>query len=179
MKLEDRVPIMNDKEIGQLIRNRVFWDLYMLRRYNVAKLLYETILHNGSPEIYENYYNGQTQDKHQVYKTLFSDAYGFQLTDTEALRFRTDVDSFFYSADYARAFLLAAKINEKMRADYGVKWFDTKEAGTLLKTKLLVDGGKLQADELAQLVGYKEVDYEMFEKRMMRRLEIVKELKAE
>lgn len=170
------VPVMTDKDMGMLIRNRVFWDLYMVRRYNGSKLIYETILHGGDPAIYKDVYKGKTDDPHQVYKALFSDAYGFQLTDTEALRYRTDVDAFFYSADYARAFLLAAQLNEMMRTKFGVKWFGNKEAGELLKEKLWADGGKNQADELAVLAGYQDANYEKYLDRMTRRLEIAKKL---
>lgn len=171
-----KIPVMTDKDMGLLIRNRVFWDLYMVRRYNGAKLIYETILHGGDPAIYKDVYKGRTDDPHQVYKTLFSDAYGFQLTDTEALRYRTDVDSFFYSADYARAFLLAAQLNETMRTKFGAKWFNNKEAGALLKEKLWADGGKNQANEMAVLAGYDKVIYDQFLARMNRRMETANKL---
>jgi len=176
LKPEDRVPVMTDRDMGLLIRNRVFWDVYMVRRYNGAKLIYETILHGGDPDIYAGYYEGQTDDPHQVYKKLFSDAYGFPLTDVEALRYRTDVDAFFYAADYARAFLLAAQLNESMRDKFGATWFTDSRAGDLLKTKLWVDGGKLQADELAKLAGYEEANFEQFTQRMERRLDIADRL---
>ncbi len=178
-KPEDRVPLMTDKDMGLLIRNRVFWDVYMVRRYNRAKLIYETILHGGSPEIYRGVYSGQTDDPHKVYQDLFSDAYGFPLTDTEALRYRTDVDSFFYSADYARAFMLAAQLNEMMRDKFGPEWFTDKGAGELLKTRLWLEGGKHNADEMAQLAGYENANYKMFVRRMERRLKIADNLIGE
>lgn len=175
---DDRVPVMTDRDMGLLIRNRVFWDVYMVRRYNRAKLIYETILHGGQPSIYEGVYSGQTGDPHMVYKDLFSDAYGFQLTDTEALRYRTDVDAFFYAADYARAFMLAAQLNESMRDRFGAEWFTDEGTGETLRTELWKDGGKLQADELAKLAGAGNANYEMFIKRMERRLEIAGRLIA-
>jgi len=178
-KPEDRVPVMKDRDIGLLIRNRVFWDIYMARRYNGAKLIYETILHGGSPDIYKGFYKGQTKDPQQAYKALFSDAYGFQLSDSDALRFRTDVDSFFYAVDYARAFLLAAQMNESMRKKHGVKWFSDPKAGKLLREKLWTDGGKLQADELAKLIGSTDANYGKFKERIDRRMKIVKKLLGE
>lgn len=172
------VPLMSDSDMGKLIRNRTFWNLYMVRRYNGAKLIYESILHGGDPSYYSDYYKGQTADPQMVYKELFSFAYGFKLTDSDALRFRTDVDSFFYAADYARAFLLAAQLEEAMRAKFGEKWFDNPEAGKWLK-QLWSNGGKLQADELAKLIGYPDVNYEMFAARQQRQLELAEKLMGE
>ena len=156
-KPADRVPVMTDEEIGKLIRNRVFWDLYFLRRYNGAKLIYESILHQGDPSLWAGFYEGQTEDLHQVYKTLFSDAYGFQLTDMEALRYRTDVDSFFYSADYARAFVLSMQIDQYMRDNYGPKWFMDPRAGKFMRD-LWSRANALQPDELAKILGQDSVD---------------------
>jgi len=167
---EKRAPLMTDKEMGKLIRNRVFWKLYMVRRYNGAKLIYESLLHGGDPSYYKEYYGGSPDDPQTAYKTLFSDAYGFKLTDSDSLRFRTDVDSFFYSADYARAFLLSVQLEEAMRTKFGDKWFNNPKAGEWLKNSLWNNGSKLHPDELARVAGFKQVDYDEFEKRMNEQL---------
>lgn len=165
-----KVPLMTDAEIGELMRNRLFWDLYFVRRYNGAKLLYESILHNGDKSFYENYYNGQTSDLHQVYKSLFSDAYGFNLTDSDALRFRTDVDGFFYAADYSRAFLLSAQLDQYMRDKFGANWFTNPESGKIMK-KVWARSNALQPDELAAELGQKALSPDYFLSRMKYRLD--------
>jgi len=167
-----QAPLMTDEEIAKLVRNRVFWNLYMVRRYNGAKPIYESILHGGDPSYYKAYYSGSPDDPHQAYKKLFSDAYGFQLSDEDALRFRTDVDSFFYAADYARAFLLSAQLQEAVRAKFGEKWFENPEAGKFIKS-LWSNGSKLHPDEIAKTLGYPEVGYEQFRERMERQLAFV------
>ena len=48
----ERVPLMTDRDIARLVENRAFWDLYFVRRYAGAKLVYETVLHGGDPAIY-------------------------------------------------------------------------------------------------------------------------------
>jgi hypothetical protein len=171
-----QVPLMTDVEMGKLIRNRVFWKLYMVRRYNGAKLVYESLLHGGAPSYYKDYYSGPADDPQLAYKMLFSAAYGFPLTDSDSLRFRTDVDSFFYSADYARAFLLSEQIYEGMVAKFGDKWFNDPKAGEWLKNSLWNNGSKLTPDELVQRLGFKQVNYEAFEKRMNDQLAIADKL---
>lgn len=164
-----RVPVMTDQDIAKLIRNRVFWDLYFVRRYNGAKLIYESILHEGDPSLWKGYYSGQTADLQQVYKTLFSDAYGYQLTDKDALRFRTDVDSFFYAADYSRSFILSAQIDEYMRGKFGAKWFMDPRAGAAMRD-MFAFANKWQPANLAAYLGQQPVDPELFIARMNYRL---------
>ena len=168
--------LMTDADMGKLIRNRVFWKLYMVRRYNGAKLIYESLLHGGDPSYYKAYYDGPADNPHLAYKVLFSAAYGFNLTDSDALRFRTDVDSFFYSADYARAFLLSEQIEESLKSKFGDKWFDDPRAGDVLKNTLWALGSKPHPDDVAKLLGYDRVDYAQFEKRMKEQLELADKL---
>ncbi|MFA6449971.1 MAG: hypothetical protein WCX65_10900 [bacterium] len=173
---EKQAALMTDADMGKLIRNRVFWKLYMVRRYNGAKLVYESLLHGGDPSYYKEYYTGPADDPRLAYRKLFSDAYGFQLSDADSLRFRTDVDSVFYSADYARAFLLSEQLEEAMRSKFGDKWFNDPRAGELLKKSLWSNGSKPHPDDLARLIGFKQVDYEQFEKRMNEQLAIAEKL---
>ncbi|HOO55647.1 MAG TPA: M3 family metallopeptidase [bacterium] len=174
--VDKRVPVMTDSDMGKIIRNNVFWKVYMVRRYNWAKLLYESILHGGEKEYYADFYKGDYDDPHRVYKELFSEAYGFKLTDTEALRFRTDVDSFFYAADYARAFLLSEQLDMYMRNNYGKKWFDDTRAGDDLSKKLWALGNKPHANEVAVLAGFDSVSYDVFKKRIEEQLELADRL---
>lgn len=165
------VPVLSDEDIEEIVRRAVFKNLYFVRRYAGAKLLYESILHGGKPEIYKPFYDGQTEDLQEVYRVIFGDAYGFELTSREALRFRTDVDSFFYSADYSRAYLLAMQLHEAMQKRHGEDWYETKEIGPFLKEKLFREGGKLQGVEVSNLLGYDDLDYGAFERQIRKRLE--------
>jgi hypothetical protein len=173
--IDKKIALMTDADMGKLIRNRAFWNMYMVRRYSGAKLIYESILHGGDASYYKDFYKGQTQDLQTVYKDLFSFAYGFQLTDENALRYRTDVDSFFYSADYSRAFLLSAQLEEAMRAKFGERWFEDPKAGVWLK-ELWSYGSKLQPDELARKIGFPEVNYDQFAARNEHQLELARKL---
>jgi hypothetical protein len=155
-----RVPVMTNEDIAKLIRNRVFWHLYFIRRYNGAKLLYESILHHGDASLWNKYYKGQTSDLHQVYKALFSDAYGYKLTDIESLRFRTDVDSYFYSADYARSFLTKSMMHEYVRVQFGEQWFRDPRAGEFLKS-LWAHANSLQVEDVAARMNMKPLDPEI------------------
>lgn len=174
-KPDKQTPVMTDAEIGELIRNRVFWQLYFARRYNGAKLIYESILHKGDPSLWKDYYKGQTDDLRKVYQTLFSDAYGFNLTDTDSLRFRTDVDGFFYSADYSRCFILSTQLDQYMRDKYGPQWFTNPEVGKFMRT-LWTYANSLQPDELARKLGDKALDPDIFVNELKYRLDAADKL---
>jgi hypothetical protein len=165
-------PLMSDGDILELARVRVLNDLFFIRRYASAKLIYESVLHGGDPELWRGAYEGPTADLMQLYRALFERAYGFTMSQEDALRFRTDVDDTFYAADYARAFGLANLMHEALRARFGGKngdWYESKEVGTLFK-RLFGDGQKVQPDELAQAFGYDRLDFRPTEQRVKRLL---------
>jgi hypothetical protein len=151
-------PTMSDGDIRELARLRAFVGLYMVRRYAGAKLPYEIALHSGDKT-----------DLQELYRRLFERAYGFALSTEDALRFRTDVDDTFYSADYARAFALANLMHESLREKYGEDWYGKKEVGAFLKT-LYADGDKIQPDEIARAFGKERVDFKPTEARVQRLL---------
>lgn len=163
---DKKIPELTDADIAKLLRNRALWMIYFVRRYAGAKLIYESILHEGDPALYKNYFPGDTSDMQEVYRRLFSDAYGFELTTADALRFRTDVDSSFYSADYSRAFFLSVQFEEGMERKFGEDWLDNPEVGKFLKEKFWSRGNSLQADEAARLLGYDGLDTGAFERRI-------------
>lgn len=175
---EDPVPVLTDADIAEVVKHQVLKNLYFVRRYSGAKLIYETILHDGPKEYYEKYYTGQTEDLQEVYRVVFGDMYGFELRPQDALRFRTDVDAFFYSADYSRAYIMAMQAHETMRQRYGVDWYTNEEVGTFLKETLFRDGSKLQGDEVAKLLGYEELDYGAYDQRIKRVLMEAAQLSA-
>ncbi|MFH1538594.1 MAG: hypothetical protein ABIH66_06520 [bacterium] len=163
---DKKVPELMDADIAKLLRNRALWMIYFVRRYAGAKLLYESILHEGDPALYKKYFPGDTSDMQEVYRRLFSDAYGFELTPADALRFRTDVDSSFYSADYSRAFFLSVQFEEGIERKFGEGWLDNPEAGKFLRENFWSRGNSLQAYEAARLLGYDGLNTGAFERRI-------------
>jgi hypothetical protein len=150
-------PTMSDADIQAVVRQRVFEEMYFLRRYGSAKLIYEAALHGGDPAIWSGVYKDPTGDLQALYRELFGRAYGFKLTDEDALRFRTDVDDLFYAADYTRAFAMANAVHEAVRAKLGESWYVNRAAGELFKG-LFAEGNRLQGDEIAQRLGYQRLD---------------------
>lgn len=143
--------VMTDADMAALVRARIFEELYFLRRYGAAKLIYESALHGGDPSLWKAVWPGPADNLMNLYRDLFGRAYGFTLTDEDALRYRTDVDDLFYAADYMRAFGLANLIHEGMRGKFGDDWFGNKEAGAFLKKELFAGANKVQPDEVARL----------------------------
>ena len=164
------VPVMTDEDIRKTVRHGSFWNMYFLRRYGHSKLIYETILHGGDPAFYGDIYKGQTQDLQEVYRALFEEAYGFPLTAQDALRFRTDVDDFFYAADYTRAYGFADMMQEAMRRRFGDDWYGSTEAGRLLRETYWKEGTKLQGDEILKVAGYDGLDFDIARQRVERLL---------
>jgi len=164
-----RFPLMNDKDMGSVIRHRLAWDMYLYRRYGWAKLVYESALHGASPSVWKGVYSGSISDRRALYKALFSKAYGYALTDDDAQRYLFDVDPFFYAADYARAFVLADTLTEHLRNKFGPNWYENKNVGPYLKT-LWRYGNRWNADQVAQRIGYKDLDYAVSERRVHRLL---------
>lgn len=163
------IPVMTDADIARMVRLRVFNGLYFLRRYASAKLVYEAVLHNGPPQLWAGVYSKPTNDLKELYRDLFSEAYGFPLSQQDALRFRTDVDDTFYSADYTRAFALAHLMHEGLRAKFGGTlgdWYANPQVGPFLK-EIFATGQKLQPDEVAQRFGMR-FDFTAAEHRLQR-----------
>ena len=145
-------PLMSDQDIRELARLKLLYQLYYLRRYAYAKLVYESVLHGGSPSLWRGLYDGPTSDPMAVYREVFSTAYAVPMDESDALRFRTDVDDTFYSLDYSRSFALAHLMSEGMRAKFGPDWYGSPEAGKLIKT-LVAEGNKTEAEDVAKLFG--------------------------
>lgn len=163
------VPVLTKKLMGYLIRHRLAYNLYLARRYGWAKLIYESVLHGGQPSLFQGVYSGQVSDRRKLYKTLFSRAYGYALGAADADGYLSDVDPFFYAADYARAFILADMLHEHLRAKFGPAWFSNKSVGPYLKT-LWAAGNRYTAEEIAKRIGYDSFDYAATRKRLERLL---------
>ena len=132
------------KELESYLRFRRFSRIYFARRY-AAKILYERELHAGVP------------NPKQRYRTILSRAYGFPLDDNDAARYLSDVDDYYYAADYLRAWFLKAQLLETLRARFGARWFASPAAGAFLKS-LWAYGQERNGDELARDLGYRGLD---------------------
>jgi hypothetical protein len=132
------VPVLKD-----FLRLEAFYRLFYIRRYS-AKYLYELQLHAGDP------------DATARYAILLSGALGYNLLPSDEKRYLVDLDAFYYSATYLRAWFLEAQLNERLTADFGVNWFEQPKAGTYQQL-LWQRGDRIDGDELAREIGYKEI----------------------
>ncbi|MEX2261362.1 MAG: hypothetical protein WD696_05390 [Bryobacteraceae bacterium] len=158
-------PLMTPAEKRELIRNRAAASMMFVRRYVYAKLAYESALHEGDPSIHEpviGRVEPTTEALEELYGRVMSRAYGVPMTDADTARFLSDVDPFFYSADYSRAFILAAQMHESFRKRFGPRWFLTREAGAQL-LDYFSEGTRMSGDELARRLGYDGIDIRVFE----------------
>lgn len=135
-------------ELKAYLKFRTFSRLYFARRY-AAKILYERELHSGAANPRERY------------RTMLSRAYGFPLDEKDAARYVSDVDDYYYAADYLRAWFLKAQIEAALRKKYGARWFENPFAGEALKS-LWKYGQELNGDELAVKLGFKGLSPEPF-----------------
>ncbi len=167
---DKQVPMLTDRDIAKLVRFALLNDLYFMRRYAGAKLIYESIYHDGNPELWKGIYNGDTKDKREAYRRLFEKAYAFPMEDMDADRYLTDIDEFLYAVDYVRSFVLAAQIDGALSKKFGKEWHKNKDVGKYLKDTLFYAGDKLTADEVAVAIGAKGVDFKTYEQDARSRL---------
>ena len=167
---EKPIPVLTDKDIATIVRFSIFNDLYFMRRYGGAKLIYESIYHGGEPKYWAGIYNGQTQDKREAYRVLFEKAYGFPMEEIDAERYLVDIDNFLYAADYVRSFVLSSQIDEALNRLFGKKWFENKKVGEFLRDKLFFAGDKFSADDVAAQLGFSSIDFKIYEKDIRDRL---------
>ena len=108
--------------------------LVFLRRY-CAKLGYELALHGDSRPPAENAADHARRLSEAMH------------LDWPSETWLSDVDAFFYSARYLRAWALETHLRRFMRERFGERWFTEPEAGSLL-VSLWSEGQARSADEL-------------------------------
>ncbi len=159
-----RTPL--DAELAAIQRGLALREMMYLRRYAFAKIAYELRLHGrpasqiapalamiAAPEKAKD-------DPRELYRQLFSVAYAFELNTEEAGLFLTDVDETFYSADYARAFVLAGMMHEGVRRRFGEDWYANPAVGKFLKEQLFAPGTALSSEDVAERLGFpRAVDF--------------------
>lgn len=114
-------------------------DLFMLRRY-VAKLSYELAFDEKPFDATRN---------RELYAKTLKDLTGFAYEPEFWLE---DMDGGFYSADYLRAWIAAAQVEEHLVRKYGDRWFLKRDTGAFLKEHF-AKGASVDAEELVQSLG--------------------------
>jgi hypothetical protein len=119
--------------------------LLFLRRY-AAKLAYELELHSAPPSL---------DPLREVYARRLSDALHIDWPSSSWL---SDVDPFFYSAAYIRAWALETHVRRLLLERFGDHWFEEPEAGAFLIT-LWQQGQSMRGDELLHELTGAELDF--------------------
>jgi hypothetical protein len=135
---------LSDAEANENAQATTFMNSLLFRRYT-AKLHYEIDFWSrfasdgGTPE-----------------------GYAERLTEATTLRYRSenylaDMDSGFYSADYLRAWIRNAQLQEYLTKEIGEDWWRSAQTGDLLRD-LFFEGAKPTSEEIAERLGYNPLD---------------------
>lgn len=114
-------------------------NLFMIRRY-VAKLSYELALDEKPYDVARN---------KELYAKTLKDLTGFAYEPEFWLE---DMDGGLYSADYVRAWIAAAQVEEHLVRKFGDRWFLKRDTGAFLKERF-AKGVSIDAEELVQELG--------------------------
>ena len=133
--------------------NKIKWQAYfvnlmMLRRY-LGKFSYEY-------QMFSKVQKGESlnQGFSLLYKKNLEVTTGF-ITKRE--NWLVDMDSGFYSAEYLRAWIAAAQIQDYLVKKFGKRWFVNKRAGEFLR-KLWARGVTDEVEDVVKRLGYKPWD---------------------
>ena len=119
-------------------------NLFLLRRY-IAKFTYELAFDERPQDGVRN---------KALYAKTLRDLTGFAY---EPELWLEDMDPQFYSADYLRAWIASAQLEEHLTRALGDRWFLKRETGEFLK-KLYAKGDSWEAEELVQSLGMQPWD---------------------
>jgi len=114
-------------------------NLFMLRRY-MAKFSYELAFDEKPFDAPRN---------RELYAKTLKDLTGFSY---EPEFYLEDMDPGFYSADYLRAWIAAAQVEEHLVRKFGDRWFLKRDTGAFLKAHF-ARGFSIDAEELVQDLG--------------------------
>jgi hypothetical protein len=125
-------------------RFALFAKLFLVRRY-AAKLVYELeYLHAAGP----------SGDVERAYTRLLGDALKVGIFPG---RFLDDVDDEFYAADYLRAWIFEMQLSSYLKREFDSAWWTSPSAADFLQSLWQI-GSRDGVDELAQQIGYAELD---------------------
>jgi hypothetical protein len=140
-QLRERAWLKRFLAIGQpreVLRYTAFHKLWFLRRY-VAKLEYELALHAEGP-------SGRMAER---YRDRMCEA---TCVEWPAEQFLFDLDPFFYSARYLRAWIFEAQLRTLLRDRFDEEWYRNDRTGPFLRG-LWREGQRLTLEELAASLG--------------------------
>jgi len=169
-------PALSNAQLAAVMRRSTLQQMNYIRRYAFAKLLYELRLHGRSASqdgtamallpAPDRVRGDDDASLRELYGQALSVAYGFTLNEAESARYRSDVDDTFYSADYSRAFALAAMMHDAIRRKFGVDWYGNPEVGKFLTEQLFARGTSLSAEDVAERLGFpRRMDFALAARR--------------
>ncbi len=133
---------LNRKEVTEYLRFRAFMRLMQVRS-GCADFLFERILYS------------QITAAESTYVRIREDVLGYPLSEVERMTCFERAE-YLHSADYLRAWFLAAQLRDKLRREYGESYFSSRAAGDYLK-QLWGYGNRLTVDRLAEIAGVGEI----------------------
>ena len=126
-------PLLDRESAKEFCREGAAQTLYFVRRY-CAKLLYELELHEAA----------DPSEMAARYQELLRSATLIEPSGADYLR---DVDEGFYCTSYLRAWAFEARVHTYLREHFGPRWFESPDAGKLLRS-LWAEGQRPTADDL-------------------------------
>lgn len=145
---------MPPEKVGPFLRQALLSDLSSLRYY-CALFLFERGLH------------GDEEDPVQAYRYLWERARLTRMSLPEAEMDYLMANEDFYSVNYLEAWLLEAQLRETLRGEFGTRWFAHPQSGQFLK-RFWALGSEKPAKELAQELGYHDLDAEILRREIDR-----------
>ncbi len=133
---------------SELIAHAKAQRLVYLRRY-AGKLAYELELHGSS---------GGAPDSSALARRYSELLSGMLQIDWPTETFLADVDEGFYCACYLRAWALETHLRSHLHDRFGPAWFDSAEAGEVLR-RLWRGGQRLDAEELLEELTGERLDF--------------------
>jgi hypothetical protein len=135
---------LSDEQAAENAEATVFLEALLFRRY-AAKLAFELDFWTRFAE------DGGT-----------AEGYEERLTAATGVRYRrdaylSDMDAGFYSADYLRAWIRSAQLQEHLRQEVGREWWRRPETGERLRA-LFSEGTRPSSEEIAARIGFEPLD---------------------
>jgi len=170
VSFEERVPVLTEAEMGRIVRLAALRDLYMVRRYNYAKVIFESARIGGAEEMLGRFGLNSCGVSKGAYALLFGKAYGMDMEEWEAERYLVEAEDDFYAADYARSFIVRPQLARKLREEFGSSWFVDGEAGRWLRENFFSQGNYFTPADLKERFDLDPNDYSEFERDLRWRL---------
>jgi hypothetical protein len=141
--LEKYLEISPDKAL-EISRATTLVDLMMLMRY-VGKLNYEL-----------DFFESPLDDKRNraLYADTLTRCSGFTYDGESYL---DDMDGGLYVADYLRAWITQAMMEEYLTQEFGAAWYENKKTGQFLR-ELFAQGVAIENEDISRKLGYKQWD---------------------